>query len=164
MNSILDNSLVALALIVSAGYAASSLGPRSVRRRLLAEMRCATVEQVLARADDGLPKLWLIRQALNLRQRRPQLFGRDGDYKALRARGTRAAHAIAFSRGDGAIAIAPRLPLTLGGDWAGTTIALPHGGWRNELTGDIVDGGDVPLANLLSRFPVGLLSREELAT
>jgi hypothetical protein len=35
MNGILDDSLVGLALIVSAGYALSSLGPRSWRRRLL---------------------------------------------------------------------------------------------------------------------------------
>jgi hypothetical protein len=36
MNSILDDSLVGLALLVSAGYALSSLGPKSLRRRLLA--------------------------------------------------------------------------------------------------------------------------------
>lgn len=36
MNSILDNSLVGLALLVSAGYAVSSLGPQSVRRLMLA--------------------------------------------------------------------------------------------------------------------------------
>jgi hypothetical protein len=35
MNGILDNSLVGLALIVSAGYAAAALGPRSLRRALL---------------------------------------------------------------------------------------------------------------------------------
>jgi (1->4)-alpha-D-glucan 1-alpha-D-glucosylmutase len=136
----------------------------ALRRRMLNEMRCASVDQVIARADDGLPKLWLIRQALELRRRRPQLFGRDADYKPLLARGTRAAHAIAFSRGGGAIAIAPRLPLTLGGDWAETAIALPSGRWHNELTGDTVEGGDIPLASLLARFPVSLLSREELAS
>ena len=136
----------------------------ALRRRLLTEMRCATVEQVIARADDGLPKLWLLRQALDLRRRRPQLFGRDGDYNPLRARGTRAAHAIAFSRGNGAIAIAPRLPLTLGGDWAETAIALPRGRWHNELTDDTVEGGEILVANLLARFPVCLLSREELAS
>ena len=38
MNSILDNSLVGLALLVSAGYAVSSLGPRSLRQRLLAAL------------------------------------------------------------------------------------------------------------------------------
>jgi hypothetical protein len=36
MNSILDNSLVGLALFVSAGYAVSSFGPRSLRRSVLA--------------------------------------------------------------------------------------------------------------------------------
>ncbi len=35
MNSIIDNSLVGLALLVSAGYALLSLGPRSLRPRLL---------------------------------------------------------------------------------------------------------------------------------
>ena|ERR1700678_2210226 len=45
MNSILDNSLVGLALLVSAGYAVSSLGPRSLRQRLL-----AVSSRLLARA------------------------------------------------------------------------------------------------------------------
>jgi len=36
MNSVIDSSLVGLALLVSAGYARLSLGPRSLRRRLLA--------------------------------------------------------------------------------------------------------------------------------
>jgi hypothetical protein len=45
VNSILDNSLVGLALLVSAGYAASSLGPRSLRQRLL-----AALSRLLARA------------------------------------------------------------------------------------------------------------------
>jgi hypothetical protein len=36
MNSVLDGSLVGLAVLASAGYALSSLGPKSVRRRLLA--------------------------------------------------------------------------------------------------------------------------------
>jgi hypothetical protein len=35
MNSILDDSLVGLALLASAGYALASLGPRSLRRRIL---------------------------------------------------------------------------------------------------------------------------------
>jgi hypothetical protein len=38
MNNALDNTLVGLALVVSAGYAVTSLGPRSVRRRLLAAL------------------------------------------------------------------------------------------------------------------------------
>jgi hypothetical protein len=35
MSSILDNALVGLALLASAGYAAVSLGPRNLRRRIL---------------------------------------------------------------------------------------------------------------------------------
>jgi len=35
MNGILDGFLVGLALLASAGYAAVSLGPRSLRRRIL---------------------------------------------------------------------------------------------------------------------------------
>lgn len=35
MNSILDNALVGLALLASAGYAVVSLGPRGLRRRIL---------------------------------------------------------------------------------------------------------------------------------
>jgi hypothetical protein len=49
MNSILDNSLVGLALLVSAGYALSSLGPRSLRRRLL-----ATLSRLMGRAPGVL--------------------------------------------------------------------------------------------------------------
>jgi hypothetical protein len=36
MNAILDGSLVCLALLLSVGYALLSLGPRSLRRKLLA--------------------------------------------------------------------------------------------------------------------------------
>jgi hypothetical protein len=35
MNNLVDDSLVGLALLVSAGYVISSLGPRSLRQRLL---------------------------------------------------------------------------------------------------------------------------------
>ena len=42
MNGILDNSLVGLALLASTGYAVASLGPKSLRRRMLAAMARAT--------------------------------------------------------------------------------------------------------------------------
>jgi (1->4)-alpha-D-glucan 1-alpha-D-glucosylmutase len=45
--------------------------------------------------------------------------------------------------------------------WGDTTIELPPGRWRNRLTRDVCDGGVAPLANLLARFPVALLEREE---
>ena len=49
-----------------------------LRRRLLHEVEGATPEQVWARVDEGLPKLWLIRQALALRRRQPERFGPQG--------------------------------------------------------------------------------------
>jgi hypothetical protein len=45
MNSVLDNSLVGVALLASAVYAISSLGPRTLRRRLFAGL-----SQLTARA------------------------------------------------------------------------------------------------------------------
>ncbi len=136
----------------------------ALRRKLLIELRHLTLDQILMRADEGLPKLWLIRQALALRQRCPQLFGPNGDYHPLHARGRGAVHAVAFSRGGGAITIAPRLPVGLAGDWGDTVIALPRGRWHNVLTGDAIGGGEVLLANLMERFPVCLLAREDLAS
>ena len=41
MNSMIDNALVGLALIASAAYAAASLGPRSLRRRVLSALGAA---------------------------------------------------------------------------------------------------------------------------
>jgi len=38
MNRVLDNSLVGLALLASAGYALSSLGPKGLRRRMWAAL------------------------------------------------------------------------------------------------------------------------------
>jgi hypothetical protein len=42
MHSVIDDSLVGLALLVSAGYALFSLGPRSLRRHLLTGLSRAT--------------------------------------------------------------------------------------------------------------------------
>ena len=40
-------------------------------------------------------------------------------------------------------------------------LELPAGGWRNGLTGEMVEGGARDLGELLGRFPVALLSRDE---
>ncbi|HEY3569338.1 MAG TPA: malto-oligosyltrehalose synthase [Thermoanaerobaculia bacterium] len=134
-----------------------------LRRRLLDDLkRGMTPEEILARADDGLPKLWLIHQGLQLRRRLPEAFGPDGAYELLRASGPKAEHVVAFLRGGrgGAVAaVAPRLPLRLQGDWRGTTLELPPGAWRDELTGEEIAGTARPVAGLLARFPVALLVR-----
>jgi (1->4)-alpha-D-glucan 1-alpha-D-glucosylmutase len=121
-------------------------------------------ETLLDRLDSGIPKLWLIRQALRLRGEHPDAFGPDADYRALWPRGARAGQLAAFLRHDQIVALAPLRVRALGrthADWAwgDTTITLPDGAWRDVLSGTVVDGGERSVAELLARFPVGLLVR-----
>jgi (1->4)-alpha-D-glucan 1-alpha-D-glucosylmutase len=98
---------------------------------------------------------------LGLRARCPQLFDPDAGYEPLAARGARSEHVVAFARGGRIVTVVPRLVLGVGDDWAGTRLPLPRGLWRNELTGDVVQGRDVGLHELFAHFPVALLSSEE---
>ena len=133
----------------------------TLRRQLLKELEALTSEAILARMDEGVPKLWVIRQALQLRRRRSALFGADGSYRPLTAKGTKAEHVVAYLRGDAVAAVTPRLIMGLQGDWEDTVLGLPEGRWVNVLTGDDVKGGEVEVETLLARFPVGLLERKE---
>ncbi|HYH47395.1 MAG TPA: malto-oligosyltrehalose synthase [Thermoanaerobaculia bacterium] len=133
------------------------------RRGLLAELAGGlSLEEILARSDEGLPKLWLIRQVLALRCRLPEAFGPAGSYEPLAARGSRASHCFAFARSAPSgqvVAVLPRLVLGLAGDWGETALDLPAGRWRDELTGDEREGGAARISDLLGRFPVALLAR-----
>jgi len=133
----------------------------AARRRLLGELDGEPVGSIWKRADEGLPKLWLIHRALGLRARCPQLFGPDAGYEPLAARGPRSEHVVAFARGGRIVTVIPRLVLAVGDDWAGTRLPLPRSIWRNELTGDVVQGRDIGLRELFAHFPVALLSSEE---
>ncbi len=135
----------------------------ALRRRLLTEIATLGVDEVVARSDEGLPKLWLVKHALELRRRAPEAFGERGSYQPMWATGSRAQHAVAYARGGRVIAVGVRLPWTLAGAWEGTSIEIPGGGWRNVLTGETVASGACPLDTLLARFPVALLAHEELA-
>ncbi len=132
-----------------------------LRQRLLAELDTLSADQILARSDDGLPKLWVIRQALALRRRRAGEFGSEGAYEPVSVEGARAGHALAYLRGDSVLVLVPRLLLGLGGDWQDTRLAIPRGRWRNLLSGALLDGGNTPVADLLAPFPVALLERVE---
>jgi (1->4)-alpha-D-glucan 1-alpha-D-glucosylmutase len=133
----------------------------NLRRRLLDEVVELSPEEIMLRSDEGLPKLWLIRQVLHLRRDRSELFGPEGSYRPLSAKGAKPGHLIAYIRGEGAITLAPRLVMKLTGDWGDTSIELPSGEWRNILTDEVVGGGPpVEVAQILARFPVGFLVRE----
>ena len=80
-----------------------------LRRRLLSELDQLSVEQIMARMGEGLPKLWTIRQALRTRAAHPECFGAEGEYTALWATGPKAGYLVAFRRGEDVITVAPRL-------------------------------------------------------
>jgi (1->4)-alpha-D-glucan 1-alpha-D-glucosylmutase len=131
-----------------------------VRRRLLADLKNATPEKVMKRIDEGMPKLWLIRQGLALRKRHPEWFGPQAAFEPVEVRWTRRDHVVAFMRADSVVTVVPRLVAKLDGDWRDTLIELPRGEWTNHLTGERLRGGHIQLAELMRRFPVALLSRE----
>lgn len=129
-----------------------------VRRRLLAELDTLSPEQIWARVEEGLPKLWVIRQTLRLRRQQPELFSRKSGYRPL---GVNGRHALGYCRGEAVAVVTPRFPTAREEKWKGTRVSLPDGVWRNLFTGDLVEGGERPLEELLERFPVCLLLREE---
>ena len=128
---------------------------------LLADAGDLAPDEALRRSDEGIPKLWLIWRALALRAARPADLGAGAGYASLRPTGAAAAHAVAWQRGDGVIALAPRLPLRLAaaGGWRDTAMELPGGTWRNVLGERQPLEAPVRLAELLERFPVALLER-----
>lgn len=133
----------------------------ALRQRLLGELDHASPEDIWARRDEGIPKLWVIRQTLEVRREHAAAFGPRGQYEPLTALGAKAKHLVAFVRGGEAITLAPRLVVGLADDWAETTVELPEGRWRNALTGDEYAGGALALADALRRFPVALLVKVE---
>jgi (1->4)-alpha-D-glucan 1-alpha-D-glucosylmutase len=114
------------------------------RRRLLAESADAT--------DWDRAKLLVTRTALNLRRRIDPAL----PYTPIEVD----EHAVAFARGDRAVAVATRLPVGLErrGGWGNATLTLPPGRWRELLTG-CEHTGRIPLAHLLAHHPVALLER-----
>jgi (1->4)-alpha-D-glucan 1-alpha-D-glucosylmutase len=137
----------------------------ALRRRSLEALAGLDAAEIWARADEGLPKLWVIREALALRAARPHVFGPRGDYAPLTARGPAAEHVVAFCRGGESISVVPRLVTRLlrAGGFRDTVLELPPGSFCDLLCGRRYAGGAVPLAELLARFPVALLAREEAA-
>jgi (1->4)-alpha-D-glucan 1-alpha-D-glucosylmutase len=107
--------------------------------------------------ETGAAKLWVTRQALRLRRRKPEWFS---GYRSVAASGPAQHHLIGFDRG-GAITLATRLPVGLAaaGGWQHTTVEMsaPHS--------DVLTGcrwkGTVAVADVLASYPVALLAREE---
>lgn len=128
------------------------------RRRLLERAASMSPEQRWDAVDDGTPKLWTVHRALAVRAAHPEWF--DGaSYEPLPLDGAADRHAIAYLRGRDVAVVVPRLPVGLGaaGGWSDTTVELPAATWWDELGERSWPGGRIPVAELLSTFPVALL-------
>ncbi len=130
-----------------------------LRRKLLAELPNLSASDILARSEEGLPKLAITHHALSLRRRHPDWFGSDANYAPLAATGEKAHHLIGFARGENVLTLVPRLVKTLGCNWGNTSIQLPAGRWRNCFTGSLVEGNTLAVSSLLAEFPVALLEK-----
>ena len=120
-----------------------------LRRRLLAEVDQRSPEQLLARADGGLPKLAVTRRGLGgATPAAPLLPARAR--RRLPTAGGAGRRPPATSSGSSAattpcrvVVLVPRLVLGLAarGGWGDTAVDLPEGCWTDELTGDTWRGG-----------------------
>lgn len=137
-------------------------------------------QELLETGYDGRIKLYVVERTLSFRRHRPDLFS-YGDYQPLDATGSRHDHICAFARrlGDQAsLTVTPRLVVKLtaeierppvGEVWGDTWLSLPDEPvgreYTNLFTGQTFqvqqgdDGPGLPLASVLSYFPVALLSR-----
>ncbi|HEU0128823.1 MAG TPA: malto-oligosyltrehalose synthase [Pseudonocardiaceae bacterium] len=104
--------------------------------------------------DVGAAKLLVVSRTLRVRRDHPERFT---GYRPLHADGVAAPHVVAFAR-RGVVAVGTRLPVGLAarGGWGKTALPLPEGSWTDAFTG-LTSSGQVPLADLLARYPVALL-------
>jgi (1->4)-alpha-D-glucan 1-alpha-D-glucosylmutase len=137
------------------------------RRPVDHEMLAERLERLDAGAnphDLADEKLLVTSRALRVRRDHPETFvGASAGYCPLAAS---TGHLFAFARTEAGtpqvVTLATRLAVRLDhlGGWAGHTVALPEGAWRDVLTGRPVGGGVQPIAPLLDKHPVALLVRD----
>jgi len=133
----------------------------SARREKLAWLKTGrSAEEIMSRMDCGLPKMWVTHRVLELRQSRPEWFGESAAYGPVSASGVKAEQVIAYLRGENVLTCVPRWNALRAGEWVGTSIEVPGGRWKNELTGDVFEGGRVQIEEMLRRFPVALWTRQ----
>ncbi|HUC05794.1 MAG TPA: malto-oligosyltrehalose synthase [Acidimicrobiales bacterium] len=126
------------------------------RRRALEAVRGATAQSVLECWESGLPKLWLTLELLEDRRRHPGRYA-GTHYEPLAVSNAGPDDVIAFTRGDLGVVVPCR---THGAWWSEAAVELPHGGWRNLLTGMHIGSTRGPVRDVLGGFPVAVLERE----
>jgi (1->4)-alpha-D-glucan 1-alpha-D-glucosylmutase len=151
---------------------------------LTSEQRRAGVRSMCDTLDDGQAKLLIVRTALALRERWPDLF-QSGTYMPLTVRGKHTAHLCAYARIEGGrsvITIVPRFFSSLLEDaelsalpmgeciWDNTTLDIPFHQQDTQYICAFTGKGLIPqqklsgwcihVAQALADFPVGLFFGE----
>ncbi|MDP1771048.1 MAG: malto-oligosyltrehalose synthase [Methylobacter sp.] len=149
---------------------------------LESQQRSAGVRALCDTLEDGRTKLLIVRTALALRERWPDVF-LQGSYLPLAVKGEHAAHLCAYARiagGRTVITVAPRFFAQLLGEtdmlplgekiWGNTTVDLPFHRRDNPYSCAFTEkvlkpqqrrsGWCLPVAQVLAEFPVGLIVNE----
>lgn len=133
------------------------------RRAMLAALDGLSPADILSRMADGLPKLWVTRQALRARREHPACFKPGAAYEPLKMSGEHADRVVAYRRGPGAIVVAPRQTMDIAAWSDRAELRLPAGRWRDVMSGRVFEAGDeqaTSVADLWQDFPVSLLTQE----
>ncbi len=129
------------------------------------------IEALLANWRDGRVKQRIVTRLLADRAGSPRLY-EGGDYRPVAARGARAGDLLAFARERGSEAlmvVTARLDaldtgawtMPVGARWAGVTVPVAPGPWRDILTGRrFTVGPEVEASDLLELLPVAVLRKE----
>ncbi len=167
---------------VDFGYRQTLLDTLWTLDTLEPQQRSAVIRALCDKLENGLPKLLVVKTALALRERWSDVF-LQGSYLPLAVKGEYAAHVCAYARiagGFTVITVAPRFfaqllseadTLPLGEKiWGNTTVDLPFHHRDNQYTCAFTEkvlkpqqrgsGWCLPVAQILSEFPVGLLRFE----
>lgn len=146
--------------------------------------RCVGIRALCDTLEDGRAKLLIVRSALALRERWPEVF-QQGSYLPLLVKGEHAAHLCAYARSFAdrtVISVAPRFFVQLLGDaemlplgehvWGTTTVELPSHlddkQYTCAFTGKMLQPQKrqsrwhMSVAQILAEFPVGLIFSENL--
>jgi len=134
------------------------------KMKAAAEKNSLSIDTLLRRWHDSRIKLFVTWKVLDARSRHAELF-RDGTYEPIDA----GENIVAFTRrheGDAVVVAAPRLLANLvkpgtfpiGDFWPEASIPIA-GSWRNLFTGENLEGDEIALRSLFSRFPVAVLEK-----
>ncbi len=124
---------------------------------MLGRLESGGAAEAMDRWEEGAPKLFVTKRALDLRSRLPHAFGPESSYKALHARGPEADRVVAFARGGEVVTVVARLQMSPG-TWEDTSLTLPRGTWRDAFTQGSWQG-TVGLEDLWRAWPLALLVR-----